>query len=94
MTLTQSKHGKRTVTKNGTRVIKPAIGLKRPENDKIKYNETIHVVLTLETQTPLPTRAPLTILGTGISRSDFCSSIASPGALLDKTQLAGRQNTH
>ena len=47
------------------------------------------VILTLVTQTPLPTRPPWPILGTGLPRSGFCPSVASLGALQGKTQLAG-----
>ena len=42
MAPTQSKHSKKETTKNGTRLLKPAIGLRRPgKTDKGKHGEKI-----------------------------------------------------
>ena len=51
--------------KNGTRLLKPAIGLKRPDRgDKGKHDKKLNVVLTLVKQIALPMRSRWHNLGT------------------------------
>ena len=61
-----SKHNNRVITRNGTRLLKPAIGLKRPEKmTKVSMTKKLNVVLTPVIPIALPTRSQLPILGTG-----------------------------
>ena len=47
----------RTTAKNGTRLLKPAISLRRPEKrTKVSTMKKLNVVLTLAKPTALPTR--------------------------------------
>ena len=81
MVLTHSKHDDRPTAKNKTRLLKPAIGLKRPEKvTKVSTAKKINVVLTPEMTIALPTRSPWPILGTGPQRSGFYLRKRSPRA--------------
>ena len=59
-----------TIAMNGTRLVKPAIGLKRPEQKDEGKNadKKSSVRLTLQTQTAPPTRFPCPTLETGSQR--------------------------
>ena len=81
MALTHSKHDNRPTAKNRTRLLKPSIGLKRPEKrDKGKHDKKLKVVLTPEMPIALHTRSPWPILGKGSLRSGFYSRTISPVA--------------
>ena len=57
MAPTHSRQIERMTVKNGTRLLKPAIGLKRPDRgDKGKHDKKSNVVLTLTTWTVQRTR--------------------------------------
>ena len=72
--LTQSRPAKRVTGKNGTRLLKPAIGLKRPEKgDEGKHDEKNNVVLTLTMPTAPPMRFPWPILEPEPPKSGFHS---------------------
>ena len=56
---TQSKHSKKAIAKNRTRLLKPAIGLKRPEKrTKVSTMKKSNVALTPMMQLALPTMSP------------------------------------
>ena len=82
MAPTQRKHDKRAVVKkNGTRILKPAIGLKRPKKmTKVSMVKKLNAVLTLVMPTPLPMRSQWTTLATGLPGSGYSSRKDSPGA--------------
>ena len=53
-----NKHDDRTVARNGTRILKPAIGLDRLEkNDEGKYDKKSNTVLTPVMPIVLPMRS-------------------------------------
>ena len=82
MVLTHSKHKDRPVASNGTRLLKPTIGLTtgRKKIDKGKYDKKSNAVLTLVMTIALPARSPWPILGTEPPKIGYCLRKGSPGA--------------
>ena len=86
MAPTHSRQIERMTAKNRTRLLKPAIGLKRPERgDEGKHDEKLNVVLTPVKQIALPTRFRWHSVGTEPPKSGYYSRRSSPGALPDRT---------
>ena len=94
MAPTQSRQIETITTKNGTRMLKPVIGFKRPDRgDKGKHDGKINVVLTPVKRIVLPTRFPWLNLGTEPLKSGYYSRRSSPGTLLDRTQPSDQPST-
>ena len=57
MAPTQNRQHEKTTAKNGTRLLKPAISLRRPKKKtKVSTTKKLNVALTLVKPTALPTR--------------------------------------
>ena len=80
MAPTQSKHDGRTIVRNGTRLLKQAIGLKYQKKDEGKYDTKLNVVLYLVMLTLLPTRSSGPIQGTELQMSGYSSRKDLPGS--------------
>ena len=86
---TYSKHNNRTATRNRTRLLKPAIGLKRPEVfDKSKYDKKIKCLINLGDTDSTTYKIPWPTLGTGLQNSGLFSRKGLPGASHEKIRLA------
>ena len=94
MVPTHSRHDKRTTAKNGTRLLKPVINLRRLEKrDEGKHDEKNNVVLTPVKSTALSTKHLWRISGTGPLKSGCCSRKNIPSASLDRMLQAGLPST-
>ena len=75
MAPTHSRQIERMTAKNGTRLLRPAIGLKIPDRgDEGKHTtKKLNVVLTQVKQIALPTRFHWNTLGIKPLKSGYCS---------------------
>ena len=79
--LRHNKHDKRPTAKNRTRLLKPAIGLKRLEKmTKVSTMRKFNVVLIPAMPIAVPTRSPWPISGTGPQGVAIIQEKNSPGA--------------
>ena len=81
MAPTHSREIERMTANNGTRLLKPVIGLKRPDRgNKGKHDKKSNIVLTPVMQIALPTRFQWLTLGTEPPKSGYYSRRISPSA--------------
>ena len=77
MVPTPSRQAKRVTAKNSTRLLKAAIGLKRPEKgDEGKHDKKLNLVLTLTMRTAPTMIFPWPILGTEPPKNGCYSKIS------------------